>query len=50
MYAKARAGAITGFTGVDDPYEPPLQPELVLRTGDGSPAAMADLVISLLTA
>jgi bifunctional enzyme CysN/CysC len=48
MYAKARAGLITGFTGVDDPYEAPLQPELVLRPGHGSPSAMADSVISLL--
>jgi bifunctional enzyme CysN/CysC len=48
MYAKARAGLIRGFTGVDDPYEPPLEPELVLRPGHGSPSAMADWVISLL--
>ena len=48
MYAKARAGEITGFTGVDDPYEPPLKPELVLRPGHGSPSAMADWVISQL--
>ncbi len=45
MYAQARAGQITGFTGVDDPYEPPLEPELVLRPGHGSPSAMADWVI-----
>ena len=31
LYAKARAGELTGFTGIDDPYEPPLEPELVLR-------------------
>jgi bifunctional enzyme CysN/CysC len=48
MYARARAGEITGFTGVDDPYEAPLQPELVLRPGHGSPSAMADWVISQL--
>jgi bifunctional enzyme CysN/CysC len=48
MYARARAGLIRGFTGVDDPYEAPLQPELVLRPGHGSPTAMADWVISLL--
>ena len=45
MYAKARAGQITGFTGVDDPYEAPEEPELVLRPGHGSPSAMADWVI-----
>jgi bifunctional enzyme CysN/CysC len=48
MYRKARAGEITGFTGVDDPYEPPENPELVLRPGHGSPSAMADWVISQL--
>jgi bifunctional enzyme CysN/CysC len=46
LYAKARAGELTGFTGVDDPYEPPPQPDLVLRPGHGSPTAMADWVIA----
>ena len=46
FYAKARAGEITGFTGVDDPYEAPEHAELVLRPGHGSPAAMADWVLS----
>jgi sulfate adenylyltransferase len=32
MYAQARSGAIRGFTGIDDPYEPPAAPELVLDT------------------
>jgi adenylyl-sulfate kinase len=32
LYAKARAGEITGFTGVDDPYEAPEDPELVVDT------------------
>jgi sulfate adenylyltransferase len=32
MYAKARRGEITGFTGIDDPYEPPLDPEIALDT------------------
>jgi bifunctional enzyme CysN/CysC len=31
LYAKARAGEIKGFTGIDDPYEAPLEPELILR-------------------
>ncbi len=30
LYKKARAGQITGFTGIDDPYEPPVNPEVVL--------------------
>ncbi len=34
LYKKARAGEIKGFTGIDDPYEAPLQPELVLRTAE----------------
>jgi bifunctional enzyme CysN/CysC len=34
LYAKARAGEITGFTGIDDPYEAPVDPELVLAGGD----------------
>ena len=32
LYAKARRGEITGLTGLDDPYEPPARPELVLDT------------------
>jgi adenylylsulfate kinase len=32
LYRKARAGEIKGFTGVDDPYEPPLAPEVECRT------------------
>jgi bifunctional enzyme CysN/CysC len=48
LYAKARAGEITGFTGVDDPYEAPAAPELVLRPADGDPTAMAERVLSLL--
>ena len=32
LYAKQRAGQLTGLTGVDDPYEPPLQPEAVVHT------------------
>jgi len=48
LYAKARAGQISGFTGVDDPYEAPDSPDLVLRPGHGGPSAMADLVLGLL--
>jgi adenylylsulfate kinase len=32
LYAKALAGEIKHFTGISDPYEPPLQPEIVLHT------------------
>jgi adenylylsulfate kinase len=33
LYRKARAGELHGMTGVDDPYEPPLSPEVECRTG-----------------
>ena len=33
LYAKARSGELTGMTGVDDPYERPTRPELVIDTG-----------------
>ncbi|MDT7555205.1 MAG: adenylylsulfate kinase, partial [Pseudonocardiales bacterium] len=32
LYARQRAGELTGLTGVDDPYEVPLRPELVIPT------------------
>ena len=48
LYAKARAGEITGFTGVDDPYEAPEDPELRLTPADGAPAAQATAVADLL--
>lgn len=48
LYAKARAGEITGMTGIDDPYETPIRPELVLRPGDGDVADLADQVIARL--
>ncbi|MHA1251822.1 MAG: adenylyl-sulfate kinase, partial [Candidatus Helarchaeota archaeon] len=32
MYAKARKGEITGFTGVDDPFEEPINPEIIVET------------------
>jgi bifunctional enzyme CysN/CysC len=47
MYAKARAGEITHFTGVDDPYEAPEAPHLRLRPEDGDAAAQAGLVLDL---
>jgi adenylylsulfate kinase len=36
LYAEQRAGNITGLTGVDDPYEPPLEPEVVVPTHEQS--------------
>jgi bifunctional enzyme CysN/CysC len=48
LYAKARAGEIAHFTGIDDPYEAPLSPDLLLRPEHGDPAAQAALVLSFL--
>ncbi|MFD4180242.1 adenylyl-sulfate kinase [Rhodococcus sp. NPDC058514] len=48
MYARARAGEITGFTGVDDPYEAPGNAELVLRPEDGDPVAQAAAIMEYL--
>lgn len=45
LYKLARAGEITGFTGIDDPYEAPLAPELRLVPSDGTPAELAASVI-----
>ena len=48
LYAQARAGSLTGMTGIDAPYEPPLAPELRLVPEDGDVTAMAQLVIEFL--
>jgi bifunctional enzyme CysN/CysC len=48
LYKLARRGEITGFTGIDDPYEAPAQPDLRLTPEDGDPAAQAERVITLL--
>ena len=46
LYKKARAGEIKGFTGIDDPYEEPVAPELVLLAADKTPDILADEVIT----
>ncbi len=48
LYKQARAGEITGFTGIDDPYEAPLAPELVIGTGRASAADSATEIAVLL--
>jgi len=48
LYKKARAGQIKGFTGIDDPYEAPAKPELVLDTGALSIGECAQAVVDLL--
>ncbi len=45
MYAKARRGEITGFTGIDDPYEPPISPEITLDTVKASAEENAQRII-----
>jgi bifunctional enzyme CysN/CysC len=50
LYARARRGEITGFTGVDDPYEPPEAPEVTLRTEAESVADSSDTVIEAVLA
>jgi len=48
LYKKARAGLITGFTGIDQDYEPPVNPDLVLKTGSMSPSDCVQAIIELL--
>jgi adenylylsulfate kinase len=50
LYKKARAGELPGFTGVDDPYESPDRPDLVLDSGSSTPGMLADKVVALLRA
>jgi sulfate adenylyltransferase len=48
MYGKARRGEIKGFTGIDDPCEPPTNAELVLTTTDCTPEDNARKIIEQL--
>ena len=48
LYARQARGELRGLTGVDDPYEPPLAPELVLDTAVEPPEASADRVLAML--
>jgi adenylylsulfate kinase len=50
LYAKARAGEIPEFTGISAPYEEPLKPELVLKTGELEIDQSAQAVLDLLHA
>ena len=45
LYAKARAGLLKGFTGIDDPYEAPANPEMVIDTSDVTPDMLAHRII-----
>jgi sulfate adenylyltransferase len=48
LYARARRGEVANFTGINDPYEAPLSPEVVLRTTDRTPRENAQAIVSLL--
>lgn len=48
LYAKARRGEIKGFTGIDDPYEDPLNPEIILDTIETTPEENARIIIEFL--
>jgi sulfate adenylyltransferase len=48
LYSKARRGETKGFTGIDDPYEPPAQPELTLNTTSRTSAQNARAIVDLL--
>ncbi|MEN6458681.1 MAG: adenylyl-sulfate kinase [Thermoguttaceae bacterium] len=48
LYKKARAGELKGFTGIDDPYQAPVNPELVLDAATKSPETLADEVLAYL--
>ena len=48
LYAKARAGMIKEFTGIDDPYEVPQNPELIIDTAICTPLEAANRILSVL--
>jgi adenylylsulfate kinase len=48
LYRKARAGEISGFTGINDAYEPPDSPELRLDAAAHAPEELARQVLALL--
>jgi adenylyl-sulfate kinase len=50
LYRRARAGEIPGFTGIDDPYEPPLSPEVECRTDRETIAESAQKIVDAVEA
>src|SRR6266581_447310 len=50
LYARARSGALKGFTGIDDPYEPPLNPEVEIATQGETAEESAARIIDVLEA
>jgi adenylylsulfate kinase-like enzyme len=50
LYAKARRGELKNFTGIDSPYEPPLEPEVHLQAAQGEPAESVERIYRRLAA
>jgi adenylyl-sulfate kinase len=50
LYRQARTGELSGFTGVDDPYEPPLHPEIECRTDRETVAESVEKIMAYLEA
>jgi adenylylsulfate kinase len=48
LYRKQREGTMRGLTGVDDPYEAPITPELRIWTQDETPQRSAERVINMI--
>jgi bifunctional enzyme CysN/CysC len=48
LYLKAKAGEIKNFTGIDSPYEPPEQAEIVLKTAEAAPEELAEQIVNYL--
>jgi len=48
LYARARKGELKNFTGIDDPYEPPVNPEIIIDTSDMTPKESADQILAYL--
>ena len=48
LYQKARRGELKGFTGVDDPYEPPRNPDIVVNTVEYPPEECSERVLAYL--
>jgi adenylylsulfate kinase len=46
LYKKARAGQLKGFTGIDDPYEAPDKPEMVIETEKFQPQQAAEQILA----
>ena len=48
MYAKALRGELQQFTGISDPYEEPVHPEIIVETGSGPPLQSVSLILTAL--